>query len=139
MELVTNPAVKAIFDKYPDHVSPEMLQLRNWVIKCAEELEEIKVLVETLKWGEPSYLVKKGTTLRMDWKEKNPNHIALFFQCTSMMLPTIKRVFGNSLTYEKNRAVIFNLNEELSEKEIKACIEMALTYHKYKHLPFLGR
>ena len=43
----------------------------------------LKELEETLKWGEPSYLVKKGSTIRMDWKSKAPNQYAMYFKCTN--------------------------------------------------------
>ena len=88
MELVTNPKVENVFAKYPDFVRPKMLYLRQLVIETAEEIEGLTKLEETLKWGEPSYITKKGSTLRMDWKEKTANQYAMYFQCTSRLVPT---------------------------------------------------
>lgn len=138
MELISNPKVKTIFDNYPQKVKTKMLRLRELVFEAAEEIEGLNKLEETLKWGEPSYLTKHGSTLRMDWKEKNPEQVALYFQCTSMLVPTFKVVYKDTFEFEGNRAVLMDLNQNLPEKEIKHCMSIALTYHKVKHIPLLG-
>lgn len=71
MKLTTDPRVEVVFANYPDFVKDKMRNLRNLVIETAREVEGISHLEETLKWGEPSFLTKHGSTLRMDWKEKN--------------------------------------------------------------------
>ena len=43
---------------------PKLLYLRNLIVETAREMEAIAALEETLKWGEPSFLVKKGSTIR---------------------------------------------------------------------------
>ena len=115
-----------------------MLRLRELVLETASEIEGIEVLEETLKWGEPSYLTKHGSTLRMDWKAKKPEQYALYFKCTSQLVPTFRTLFDNRFTYEGNRAIVFKVNENVPEKEIRECIRMTLNYHKIKHLPLLG-
>jgi hypothetical protein len=80
LELKSNPKVDEIFANYPDFVRDKMLFLRGLVIETAKETEGIDKLEETLKWGEPSYVTKNGSTLRMDWKEKAPNQYAMYFQ-----------------------------------------------------------
>jgi hypothetical protein len=47
-------------------------------------------------------------------------------------------VFGDLFSYETTRAIIFKLDEHLPEKELKQCIEAALTYHNIKEMPQLG-
>lgn len=45
---------------------------------------------ETLKWGEPADMTKNGagSTIRLDWKPKHPDHYALYFNCkTTPVLP----------------------------------------------------
>jgi hypothetical protein len=74
----------------------------------------------------------------MDWKEKAPDQYALYFKCTSKLVPTFKTVFTDKFNFEKNRAILFKLNEEIPQAELKQCIKMALTYHKIKHLPLLN-
>lgn len=115
-----------------------MLHLRNLVLVTASEIEGLEQLDETLKWGEPSYVTKYGSTLRIDWKAKTPERYAMYFKCTSKLVPTFKTVFKEKFNFEKNRAILFNLNEKIPETELKQCIAMALTYHKIKQLPLLG-
>jgi len=91
-----------------------------------------------LKWGEPSYLVKKGSTLRMDWKSQSPGQYAMYFQCTSKLVPAFKLVYGNLFNYEGNRAIVFKMEEKLPKAALKKCIQATLTYHRIKHLPMLG-
>lgn len=138
MELTSNPKVKGVFDNYPESVKPQMLHLRELVLATASEIEGLEKLDETLKWGEPSYLTKYGSTVRMDWKAKSPDQFAIYFKCTSLLVPTFKTLYKNKFNFEGNRAIVFKLNEKIPEAELKHCISMALTYHKIKQLPLLG-
>jgi len=62
------------FQSYPEHVRGKMDQLRNLILSTAEELQT-DVVQESLKWGEPTYTVKSGSPIRIDWKENSPaNH-----------------------------------------------------------------
>ncbi|MDC7999419.1 DUF1801 domain-containing protein [Aequorivita todarodis] len=138
MELTTDPRVDDVFENYPKTVKRQMLHLRALVLSTASETEGVEKLEETLKWGEPSYVTKFGSTLRMDWKAKAPDQFAMYFKCTSKLVPTFKTVYKDKFNFEKNRAIVFNLNEKIPEAELKQCIAMALTYHKIKQLPLLG-
>jgi len=81
----TNPKVNEVFASYPENVREKMQFLRELVIETAEETEGINELEETLKWGEPSFLTKNGSTLRMDWKAKTPYQYAMYFQCSTRL------------------------------------------------------
>lgn len=139
LKIKVDSKVKAKFEKYPAHIKPKLKHLRTLIIDTAKSIESIKELEETLKWGEPSYLVKKGSTIRIDWKEKNPDQYAIYFKCTSKLVSTFKEIHGNTFQYEKHRAIIFQMEDQVPTKKLKECIELALTYHKVKHLPRLGR
>ena len=134
MKLISDPRVKVKFNNYPRHVKTKMTRLRELVLKTANDIDGLEQLEETLKWGEPSYLTKFG----IDWKAKNPAQFAIFFKCTSLLVPTFKKIYKDTFTFEKNRAIVFSLDDSLPEKEITHCISLALTYHKVKHLPLLG-
>ncbi len=138
LELKTNPEIDEIFVRYPDDIREKMQYLRALVIKTVKETEGIDKLEETLKWGEPSFITKNGSTLRMDWKEKSPDQYAMYFQCTSRLVDTFRIVFGDKFHYEGNRAIIFQLNRDIPESELKKCIKACLTYHNVKHLVTLG-
>lgn len=138
INLVRHPKVEAVFNSYPESVKKQMLHLRELVINTASKIEVLDKLEETLKWGEPSYVTKHGSTLRMDWKAKTPEQYAIYFQCTSRLVSTFKTIYKNELNFEGNRAIIFKLNDDIPETELSHCITLALTYHKIKHLPLLG-
>ena len=138
LQIHSNPAVDARFDGYPDHVRKKMMRLRSLVHEAAREAELVDQVEETLKWGEPSFVTRHGSTIRMDWKAKSPNQYAMYFQCTSQLVPSFKAVFGDLFSYEGNRAIVFQLDEEVPEGPLKSCMKAGLTYHKVKKLPMLG-
>jgi hypothetical protein len=78
LKLNQDPRVTLKFDSYPAEIKPKMDHLRKLILEVAEEIK-LTQLEEPLKWGEPSYLAKKGSTLRMDWKAKTPNQYAMYF------------------------------------------------------------
>lgn len=138
LAIKTNPEVETVFNNYPNSARTKMLFLRKLVIETAKEIDEISELEETLKWGEPSYLTKTGSTIRMDWKSKFPDQYAMYFQCTSRLIETFKMIFKNTFEFEGKRAIVFGLENETPVEELKYCIKAALIYHKVKHLPTLG-
>lgn len=137
MEVLTDPKTLAKFEAYPEEVKPQMQDLRQIVLDTADELGLPK-LTETLKWGEPSYLNKKGSTIRMDWKEKAPEQYSLYFICNTNLVNTFQTIYPTTFRYEGNRAMHFGLNEELPLTELKHCIGLALRYKELRDLPLLG-
>ena len=137
MDLISNPAVARVVSSYPDHVQEKLNYLRELVIIRAQELD-IPQLEETLKWGEPSYLTKKGSTIRIDWKAKKADQYAIYFKCTSKLVLTFKEIYGDLLKYETTRAIVFSFDDVVPEEVLKVCIGMALRYHEVKNLPLLG-
>ena len=61
-----NPKVAEVFNKYPDDIHEKLMFLRKLVLETASEADEVTAIEETLKWGEPSYLAKTGSTIRID-------------------------------------------------------------------------
>ncbi len=139
LKVRTNPQVDLKFESYPKEIQPKMDHLRKLIIEVATEKEQIIEIEETLKWGEPSYLAKKGSTIRIDWKTKKPDQYAMYFKCTSKLVATFRAIYGDVFRYEKNRAILFGLEDKIPQKELKECIGLALEYHKVKHLPNLGK
>ncbi|EGQ7810892.1 DUF1801 domain-containing protein [Vibrio parahaemolyticus] len=129
--------VKDRFDEYPDNARVRLAELRNLVFQVASELE-LGEVDETLKWGEPSYSVKTGSPLRMDWKLKSPNSCYLFFNCQTKLIDTFRELYSDELVFQGNRAIVLSLSKPLPETVIKSCLELALTYHQRKNLPLLG-
>jgi len=134
----TDPKAEEKFKNYPTYIQPKMAALRALILETAAELSEVEKLEETLKWGEPSYLNKYGSTIRMDWKAKAPDQYALYFKCTSKLVITFREVFPDVFQYEKNRAIVFGLKTRVPKEKLKQCIKAALLYHKVKQLDRLG-
>lgn len=139
MNIKSDPKVKTVFNSYPKTVKPKLIQLRALILSAASEIEDLVELEETLKWGEPSYLTKNGSTVRMDWKKKSPEQFAIYFKCTSKLVPTFKIIYKDKFIFEGDRAIVFKLTDKIPDAELKHCISLALRYHKIKHLPLLGQ
>jgi hypothetical protein len=121
-----------VFQNYPPAFRRKLLKLRKLILKTAQEIDQVGELVETLKWGEPSYLPQKksiGTTIRISWNKSKPDQCGIYFHCQTNLVARIKRKFGNKFQYERNRAIIFKAKDNLPVRELKTCITMALTYH----------
>ncbi len=138
VQIRTNSKVEEVFKNYPDSVRMKIENLRNLIIETAQEIEQVSSIEETLKWGEPSYLVKKGSTLRIDWKKNTPEQYAMYFNCSSKLVPTFKVVYKDTFKFEGNRAIVFGLDAIIPEIELENCIKAGLTYHSIKHLHMLG-
>lgn len=138
LKVKTNIEFEAKLRSYPDFVRDKMYYLRELVKETAAEIPEVIELEETLKWGEPSFMTKNGSTLRMDWKEKTPDQYQMYFKCTSRLVETFKLVFGNHFQYEKNRAIVFRIDQKIPMRELKKCVKAALLYHKIKEDLRLG-
>ena len=82
-QLIVDPKAEVVFEKYPDEIKLKLLKLRKLIIDSAIEIDGVKQLEETLKWGEPSFLTKKGSTIRIDWKTRTQNQYAIYFKCAS--------------------------------------------------------
>lgn len=131
-----NESVKQKFRSYPDHIRPQMEQLRKLIYETAENTEGAGELEETLKWGEPAYLTSKpksGTTIRIDWKERNPDQLAMYVNCSTTLVSDYRSLFANELQFEGNRAILFPAGKPLPEKQLTICIQMALRYHLDKN------
>ena len=138
MKLVDSPDVQRLIKQYPPKAQERLNELRDLIIGTARENEDIEILTETLKWGEPSYLTKVGSTIRIDWKERTPDKYFIYFICTTELVNTFRTIFGEELQYEGQRAIVLDLNEKLPVTPLKRCIALALTYKKIRHLPMLG-
>lgn len=138
MNAIKHTGVAKKFDAYPDHIRSKMMRLRQLILDTAAESEGIKHVEETLKWGEPSYLAKGGSTVRIDWKPAAPDQYAIYFNCQSRLVETFKELYGSLFKYEGKRAILFQENDEIPIPEFKQCIHLTLSYHRRKHLPLLG-
>ena len=138
MDTIENEEVAEIFRHYPERMRQNLLFLRRLVLDAALETEGVGAVEETLKWGEPSYVSKGGSTVRIDWKENNPHQYAMYFHCKTKLVDTFKELYRDKFKFEGSRAIVFNEGDEIPIEELKHCIALSLTYHARKHLPMLG-
>lgn len=137
MRPFSDAGVAKKFDTYPDDMRERLLELREIVFDVAEEAN-IENLKEVLKWNEPGYTCKNGSTLRMDWKKAKPDHYSLFFNCNTKLISTFRKLFGDRFTFVGNREIAIKPDEPVDMEALRSCILLALTYHKRKHLELLG-
>lgn len=138
MNKIENMKVAKMFNNYPEPMRQKIMFLRQLILETALETDNVSKLEETLKWGEPSYLTKNGSTIRIDWKKSSPNQYSMYFHCKTKLVDTFKQLYNDKFTFEGNRAIIFNGDDEIPVEELKHCILLALTYHSRKHLSTLG-
>jgi len=128
--------VSEVFDRYPDAQCEKLLFLRQLIFETASKMGVD--LEETLKWGEPSYLTKNGSTVRIAWRKSQPTRVGIFFNCKTTLIETFKEIYPDTFKFEGSRAILFELNDQVPVDELQHCIELSLNYHKIKHLPMLG-
>jgi hypothetical protein len=130
---IGSPEVAATFASYDDAVRAELRSLRRSILDTAEETTGVGPVEESLRWGQPSYLTtetKSGSTIRIAPTKPGSQHdYAMFFICNTNLVESFKDLFGDTFTYDDNRALLFSIGAERPEKELRVCIAMALTYH----------
>ena len=107
-------------------------QMAKVIRDAGNKVPETGGIEETLKWGQQSFLPLKkrvGTTVRID--THGEDKVALYVHCQTNLVETYKTLFPE-LTYEGNRAVVFECKSALPKQAIKFMAEAALTYHLNK-------
>ena len=130
-----DPRVAEAFGSFPSAIRPKLLALRQLVFETAEATEGVGPITETLKWGEPAYpteAIGSGTTIRIGWKAAAPTRYAMYFHCRTRLVDRFRDLFPNELSFEGNRAIIFEHSDTVSREPLSVCIAMALTYHRSK-------
>jgi len=136
MSEVDDPDVAAVFAGYGDAVRPSLLALRRLILDTAEFTDGVGELEETLKWGQPSYLTSRtrsGSTIRLGALVPDSGHdYAMYFICNTNLVDGFQASFGDIFSYERNRALLFSLGDDVPEDELAECVSRALTYHLNK-------
>lgn len=125
--------VEAAFGRHEESVRSRLLALRELILEAARTTDGVGDVVETLKWGQPSYLTvkpKSGTTIRIDATGGASEPCGVYFHCQSRMIQDIKEVYPDVFEFEGKRALILPADKPLPEDELLHCFAMALTYHK---------
>jgi|TARA_B100002003_G_scaffold246716_1_gene276951 hypothetical protein len=132
-----NTQVQEKISSYPGNAKSQLECIRSLILKVADE-NNLGAVEETFKWGEPSYLVNGGSTIRIDWKPKEPDVVKVYFHCQTSLLETFKELYQDELEFDGKRAIVISLDMDIDKCPLDHCIELALRYHSLKHLPLLG-
>lgn len=130
MQSIPAPVLQAFKKIAPAHRNA-LLDVRQLIFEVANNDPRIGQIEETLRWGEPAYITSKnrtGSTIRLSI-EKSTGMPALFFNCKTNLVEEFRQQFGSTLTYSKNRAVVFDSEDGQHSSALKICIAAALTYH----------
>ncbi len=121
---------------YPKTFAKTLSRLRRLVFAAAADAEKhganLGGLQEVLRWGMPAYLpfkARTGTTVRLGVEKKTPGHCGLYVPCSTTLVAEYRSLYGDELHCDGNRALLFSANAKLPQKELRHCIELALTYH----------
>jgi Domain of unknown function (DU1801) len=134
MKPFASAEVAAKFNSYPPHLRPKLLALREFIFQTAAIAEGAGEIEESLKWGEPAYVTrnKSGSTVRIDWKKKEPSHYAMYFNCQTNLIETFRALFPDDFKFEGNRALVFALEDKVPKDSLAMCVVASLTYHLKK-------
>lgn len=130
-----DPAVDAVFDAYPKPLRTKLQALRRLIFDTAQATKGVGALHETLKWGQPSFLTtetKSGSTIRIDRVKSTASRYAIYFHCQTDLVATFRELYPTELTYGGNRSILFDVENELPEPQLRHCVALALTYHLNK-------
>lgn len=135
MSKIPNIGVYEVLQSYPDDIRGKLFELRKMIYQTATRNPVIGEITETLKWGEPAYLTnetKSGSTIRLGWKPSQEAYYMMHFNCQTTLIDRFKRRYADLFRYDKNRSLVFHVNDVIIEQALCDCIEQALTYHLLK-------
>lgn len=129
-----DPDVAEAYMALPPAPREKLLQVRELIFDTAMRTVGVGNIVETLKWGEPSYLSdnRSGTTVRIHWKARTPNHCALYVPCQTDLLDQFRALKLKGLELDGKRAVLFPLSGRLPVRALRKCVALAHTYRLKK-------
>ena len=132
-----NDEIAATFESYNPEISEKLLTIRAMIFNIAQQHSEIGQIAEDLKWQEPSYLTnspKSGLTIRLS-TTKHSDKYAISVHCQSRLISDFREVYPQ-LSYDKNRSILLNINDDIPTQLIEQFIYLALTYHYRKKRAF---
>ena len=127
-------SVRAALDATAPTARQTLLQLRRLIFETAHETEDCGRLVETLKWGQISYLTqapKTGSTIRIG-PLSDRNAVALYVHCQTNLADQFRVHYESELNIVGKRFIEISTDQPLPEDALGHCIALALTYHKRK-------
>lgn len=125
--------IEALLDSHSEPARSALQRLHRLILKTAAATPGVGQIEQGLRWGQPSYLTKTGSTIRIDALKGSGSQYALYVHCQTDLLASFRDLYGDALTYEGKRALIFDAAEPLDEDVVAHCIALTLTYHSRRH------
>jgi len=103
---------------------------RKLILEAAAETEAVGELAESVKWGEASFTPARsriGSSVRI--QERSNGDEALMFICHTGLVDEFRDLYGETLAFEANRAIVLPAGKPVDEAAVRHCIALALTYH----------
>lgn len=103
---------------------------RRLILEAAAETDAVGELAESVKWGEASFTPEKpriGSSVRIQARANGEE--ALMFICHTGLVDEFRDLYGETLAFEGNRAIVLPAGASVDEAAIRHCIALALTYH----------
>ena len=122
-------SVATVFAAYPAGIKAKLLALRRITLDVAAKMDV--ALEETLRWGQPAYVSKSGSTIRVDRLKGDASRVAMFFICHTDLIASFRELYPE-LSYEGNRAILLDVRGRLPEDALRHCVSLALTYRSRK-------
>lgn len=128
----SDPAVKAVFDAYPQELRSALRELRALILDVADAMPSVGKVDESLKWGQPAYrpaTPRTGTTVRIGPVTGRSEDYALFVPCQTTLIADFRELYPSRFRYQGERAIVFTLGDAVPAEALKHCVALALTYH----------
>lgn len=126
--------VAAAYDSYGEDVRLGLLEMRRLILETAEETQGVGPIEESIKWGQPAYRTVEtgsGSTIRLAPAGRDSGYdYAMYFICSTNLIGQFEDLFGDTFTYDGERALLFKIGEPWPTDELRECVAMALTYHQ---------
>ena len=119
---ITDAKVQAVFEGFPAVERQGLLKLRQMILDSPTQAP----ITEALRWGQPAYLCKTGSTLRLGLPKTGG--FALYAHCQTTLIRDFVDMFPDDFTIEGNRAVHFHTLSDVQPEKLDFLISSALSY-----------
>ena len=110
-------------------------------MRVADGLPDVSPLVESLKWGQPSFTPQKanvGSSVRL--AALPDGRVGLYFICHTGLVNRFREIYPKGLEFDGNRAIIVTPGSRCpTGTPWRTASAMALTYHRDRRAGTAGR
>ena len=120
------PEIARAFEELPGDIRPALDRLRALIFATAEA-EGAGPVEEALRWGQPAYIVPKGSTIRLG--RAKSGDAALFVNCRTSLIEDFRTIAPAGSRFEGTRAMLFGPGADIDEAALAILVARALTWH----------